>query len=106
MLYEQAFYSLPEFLVGTGFTRYDAEGTLVMAFSMAVLQELNGRNINNPVSLINAERHYAGTSSRTADLHVNQTPIGLLNSSLSAFGVRQEVLRCFPWLGADSLRGA
>lgn len=69
MIFEQAFFALPEFLVGAGFTRYDSEGTLVMAYAMSILQEMNGRNINNPISLISGEKTYPSAANRSADLY-------------------------------------
>jgi hypothetical protein len=86
MIFEQAFFALPEFLVGTGFTRYDTEGTLVMAFAMAVLQELNGRNVNNPIAALSGEKTYPSASSRTADLFLDYSIVGTHNKSLEAFG--------------------
>jgi hypothetical protein len=99
VIFEQAFYSLPEYLVGTGFARYDSEGTLVMAYSMAVLQELNGRNVNNPVALISGERLYPAAGARRADLFLDFRPVGLMNPQLSAFGVRAS-----SWLEAKFFR--
>lgn len=58
MLIEQAFYNLPEILVGARYPTQGYEGGLVAAFSMAILQELNGRNANNPISHLIAERLY------------------------------------------------
>jgi hypothetical protein len=58
MLIEQAFFNLPEILVGSRYPTQDYEGGVVAAFSMAILQELNGRNVNNPISHLIAERIY------------------------------------------------
>lgn len=58
MLIEQSFFNLPEILVGSRYPTQDYEGGVVAAFSMAVLQELNGRNANNPISHLIAERIY------------------------------------------------
>jgi hypothetical protein len=58
MLIEQAFFNLPEILVGSRYPTQDYEGGVVAAFSMAILQELNGRNANNPISHLIAERIY------------------------------------------------
>lgn len=58
MLIEQAFLNLPEILVGARYPTQGYEGGLVAAFGMAVLQELNGRNANNPISHLIAERIY------------------------------------------------
>jgi hypothetical protein len=99
MIFEQAFFALPEFLVGTGFTRYDSEGTLVMAYAMAVLQELNGRNVPAPVALISGEKPFPSCPSRCADLHLNYGAVGTHNPSLATFGVHNT-----SWLEAKFFR--
>lgn len=48
MLIEQAFLALPEILHGWGYQDQDYEAGLVNAFSLALLQVLNGRNAPNP----------------------------------------------------------
>lgn len=99
MIIEQAFFALPEFLVGTGFAKYDSEGTLVMSYAMAVLQELNGRNVNNPIALINAEKTYPNASARAADLHLDVARVGTHNPALAKFGFHVE-----GWLEAKFFR--
>ena len=46
MLFEQAFYYLPEIMAGANYPAQDYEGGIVGAYTMALLQALNGRNIN------------------------------------------------------------
>jgi hypothetical protein len=99
MIFEQGFFALPEFLVGTGFTRYEAEGTLVMAFAMAVLQELNGRNVNCPVAAISGEKVYPSAPSRSADLFLDYSRVGVFNTALQAFGQHEN-----SWLEAKFFR--
>ncbi len=99
MIIEQAFYSLPEFLVGTGFVKYESEGTLVMAFAMAMLQELNGRNVNNPIALIRGEVSYMDTNNRTADIHFDYSNLNLLSTALGMYGIRLD-----NWLEAKFFR--
>ena len=89
MLIEQAFMSLPEIMVGAGYARQDYEAGIVSALSLAILQELNGRNINKPISCMCAERKYLkeGRSLR-ADLHVNLRRTFSGTQALSDFGFR------------------
>lgn len=60
MILEQAFHNLPEILTGYGFQSQEYEGGIVGAYSLAILQELNGRNINNPISCMQMERPFGG----------------------------------------------
>lgn len=99
MIAEQAFYALPEFLVGTGFTRYEMEGTLVMAYAMALLQELNGRNVANPIALVYGQNRYPGLPNRTADLFLSYEAVGVLSTDLACYGVRPQL-----WIEAKFFR--
>ncbi|NMT03595.1 hypothetical protein HKB22_01435, partial [Vibrio parahaemolyticus] len=87
MIFEQAFMALPEFLTGTPFKRYQFEGTVVTAFSMAVLQELNARNVPNPVSLLRSEVAYPIDIAKRADLHIDLTNLNIFNEELESYGV-------------------
>jgi hypothetical protein len=100
MLMEQAFFAVPEFLVGAGFQKFDAEGTLVMAYAMAILQELNGRNVNNPIAQIRGEVQYPISANRNADIHLDYRKVGVLASSFQDYGVRPD-----NWLEAKYFRG-
>lgn len=91
MIFEQSFMALPEFLTGTPFQRYRYEGTVLTAFSMAVLQELNSRNINNPISLLRSEVDYsdekiAFNTRKRADLCVSIKNLMVLNEKLESYG--------------------
>lgn len=66
MLLEQAFHALPEILCGSRYPGQDYESGIVMALTMAILQELNGRNVPNPLSCIQGERLYEDTGFTTA----------------------------------------
>jgi hypothetical protein len=74
MILEGAFYKLPELLLGHDFPRRQYEATLASHLAMAVLLELNARNIPMPQSRIHVERPYplekAGPANR-ADLYVD-----------------------------------
>lgn len=99
MLIEQAFMALPEFLVGAPYEIYEHEGTLVMAFSMSLLQELNGRNINNPISVIRGEAAYETGSAKRADLHLRLDSLGIRTDGLRQYGYRDQA-----WLEAKFCR--
>jgi hypothetical protein len=82
MLIEGAFYKLPELLLGHPFPRNQYESTLVNYLAMAVLLELNARNVPFPQSRVHIEHPYpiekAGPANRV-DLHVDLE--GLFKSS-------------------------
>ncbi len=95
MLIEQAFYNLPEILVGSGYAKQDYEAGIVSAFSLAILQELNGRNANNPISHLHAERRYNQSttvsklnSKLRADLYVKLDRLSSGSKTLADFGFR------------------
>lgn len=89
MLIEQAFMALPEFLTGAPFKKYQNEGTVVTAFSMAVLQELNSRNVLNPVAALREEVNYPSASSWRADLHLDLAGMKIFTPELSSYGYYQ-----------------
>lgn len=99
MLYEQAFMSLPEFLTGLPYEGFDYEGTLMSAFSMAVLQELNGRNINNPISCLRSEVSYPAAPGKRADIHLDLEAMNILTPELKQYGVYRH-----NWLEAKYFR--
>jgi hypothetical protein len=89
MLIEQAFYNLPEILVGSGYARQEYEAGIVSAFSLALLQELNGRNAPNPISFITAEKRFSNNIKKLrADLHVRLGNLYVGSKKYSDFGFR------------------
>ena len=58
MIIEQALIALPELLLGNHYAVQEYEAGIVGVFSMAILQELNGRNVSHPVQHLQAERRY------------------------------------------------
>lgn len=97
MLIEQAFQCLPEMLLGRPYARQAYEGGLVSAFSMALLQEFNGRNVPNPIASLHAERLYSSAAFigpdgkpryRRADLHVDLDSVQASSAALSRYGWR------------------
>lgn len=98
MLIEQAFFNLPEIMVGHGYAEQEYEAGIVSAFSLALLQEFNGRNINNPISNIYAEKRYLNDKDKTklkidctyrADLFVDLSKTNLANDKLYTYGFKQ-----------------
>jgi len=93
MLIEQAFHNLPEILLGSGYAKQDYqkgfEASIVAAFSLAVLQELNGRNATNPISYLMAEKRYPDVDAKIrADLYVNLSRLFTGSESYANFGFR------------------
>jgi len=69
------------------------------AFSMAVLQELNGRNINNPISCLRSEVTYLESSGKRADIHLDLEAMNILTPELKLYGVYRH-----NWLEAKYFR--
>lgn len=99
MLIEQAFMALPELLTGAPFKKYKNEGTVVTAFSMAVLQELNSRNVLNPVASLREEVNYPVAPNWRADLHLDLDALKIFTPDLSLYGYYQN-----NWLEAKFCR--
>ena len=99
MIFEQAFMALPEFLTGLPYEKFEYEGTLMTAYSMAVLQELNGRNVNNPISCLRSEVSYNLPSNKRSDIHLNLDDLKIMTNELSKYGFYKE-----NWLEAKFFR--
>lgn len=109
MLIEQAFYSLPEVLHGSGYQTQSYESGIVSAFSLSLLQVLNGRNVPNPIGCLQSERLYrtngvykAGGAPRylRADLFADVGRLSVANKRLSQYGWRHRL-----WLECKFMRG-
>lgn len=88
MIIEQAFVALPELLLGNHYAVQEYEAGIVGIFSMATLQELNGRNVVHPIQHLQAERRYDPQSRRRADLYVNIRRLMVTNKRLGNYGWR------------------
>jgi len=88
MIIEQAFIALPELLLGNHYAVQDYEAGIVGVLSMAILQELNGRNAVHPIQHLQAERRYNPASPRRADLYVNVRRLMVTNRKLGNYGWR------------------
>lgn len=100
MMIEQAFLALPEVLHGSGYQRQDYEAGIINALTLSMLQVLNGRNVNNPISCIQSEKmfrkagQYAGLNYPRylrADLYVNLYKMFVANNRLSQYGWRHNL---------------
>lgn len=91
MIIEGAFYKLPELLLGHPFPKWQYEATLSNHLAMAVLLELNARNIPMPQSRIHVERPYplekAGPANR-ADLFVDLGGVFTHGLWLAQYGIK------------------
>lgn len=92
MILEQAFNGLPEVLLGSPYLAQEYESGVVAVYAMSVLQELNGRNVGNPLAHLGLEQPYdvpaGSTRGLRVDLFLNQEPIGIGNEALSRFHYR------------------
>lgn len=97
MLIEQAFFSLPEILHGSGYQTQSYESGIVSALALSLLQVLNGRNVPNPIGCMQSERLYrrdglysVGGQARylRADLFANVDRLYVANKRLSQYGSR------------------
>lgn len=108
MIVEQAFHYLPEILCGNAYPMQEYEHGIVGALSLAALQELNARNVANPLSCLQAERRYredgvfkGGEKPRhlRADLFLDFASLEVLNRSLASYGFRENA-----WVEAKFFR--
>jgi len=110
VILENAFGYLPEILTGSNFAAQEYEGGIVTAVALAVLQELNARNVPNPLSNICVEKLYdtrgfdRGPDSTKrrylrADMQVDLTRMWIGTSGLAKFGWRHK-----NWLEAKFFR--
>jgi len=109
VLIEQAFFSLPEVLHGSGYQTQSYESGIVSALSLSLLQVLNGRNVPNPIGCLLSERLYRydgiynqGAQPRylRADLFADVNRLYVANKRLSQYGWRHD-----NWLECKFLRG-
>lgn len=101
MIIEQAFYNLPEILTGAGYAEQEVEAGIVASLSLALLQELNGRNVDNPISVIQAEKAYTKLAkNHRCDLFVKlHKKLYVGSKDFSEFGFRY-----FNWIEAKYFR--
>jgi len=102
MLIENAFHYLPEILSGSNYAAQDYEAGIVNAVSLAVLQELNARNVPNPLAALSVEKLYSSAGFERpdnhpdkkrhlrADLFVDTSKTFVASEGLSRFGWRHK----------------
>lgn len=108
MLIEQSFFSLPEVLHGSGYQSQSYESGIVSAFTLSLLQVLNGRNAPNPIGCLQSEKLYRSTGMfeqigpryLRADLFADVARLRVANKRLGQYGWRHE-----NWLECKFLRG-
>ena len=88
MIIEQAFVALPELLLGNYYAVQEYEAGIVGVLNMAILQELNGRNVGHPIQHLQAERRYNPALQRRVDLYVNTRRLMVANRRLGNYGWR------------------
>lgn len=99
MLVENSFHYLPEILCGSNYGAQHYEASIVNAMSLALLQELNARNVPNPLASLTVEKLYSISGfSRPddaarrrylrADLYVDTSRTFAATKALSRFGWR------------------
>jgi hypothetical protein len=109
MLVEQAFFHLPEILHGSGYQPQEYESGIVGAFSLALLQALNGRNASNPIGCMQHEKRYREEGiypyvptprHLRADLYLDTFRLHTATRRLAQYGWRHH-----NWIEAKFLRG-
>lgn len=112
MITEQALLHLPEILTGSGYPEQHYESGIVSAFSLALLQSLNGRNVPNPISCLQTEKPFRGRDGwprpepetpryLRADLNVKLNRMKAGSKRLAAYGWRHD-----NWIESKFFRGA
>jgi hypothetical protein len=111
MITEQALLHLPEILTGSGYPEQHYESGIVSAFSLALLQSLNGRNVPNPISCLQTEKPFRGRDGwprpapetprfLRADLNVRLHQMKVGSKRLAAYGWRHD-----NWIESKFFRG-
>lgn len=112
MITEQALLHLPEILTGSGYPEQHYESGIVSAFSLALLQALNGRNVPNPISCLQTEKPFRGREGwpgpapetlryLRADLNVKLNRMKAGSKRLAAYGWRHD-----NWIESKFFRGS
>ena len=111
MITEQALLHLPEILTGSGYPEQHYESGIVSAFSLALLQALNGRTVPNPISCLQTEKPFRGRDGwprpapetpryLRADLNVRLHQMKVGSKRLAAYGWRHD-----NWIESKFFRG-
>lgn len=90
MIIEAALLKLPEILMGYEDTDGLYEANIANLFSMAVLTELNARNIDNPLAKIQMEKRYSVDKNIRCDMYLDFSEV-IIKDRLSKYGVYQKI---------------
>ncbi|UZQ50472.1 hypothetical protein [Clostridium kluyveri] len=98
MIIESALFKLPEILMGYENTDGLYENNIANLFSMAILTELNARNIDNPLGKIQMEKRYDKDINIRCDMYLDLTRI-IPEEKLSQYGIYQKNWLEFKYFG-------
>ena len=93
MIVESAFYKLPELLLHHSSPESQYEATIISNLAMALLLELNARNVPMPQSRIHVECSYSMqylSATARGDLFVDLGELYPLGSRLTHYGVKEK----------------
>ncbi|MDG5854394.1 hypothetical protein [Clostridium beijerinckii] len=98
MIIEAALLKLPEILTGYEDTDGLYEANIANLFAMAVLTELNARNIDNPLEKIQMEKRYSADKNIRCDMYLDFSKV-IIKDRLSKYGVYQKNWIEFKYFG-------
>ena len=94
MIIEEAFFKLPEILLGHTAPHDQYEHTVVNYFAMGVLTELCARNVASPISYITLEKPYVEKFKRIAnmraDMHIDLSGVKIKGLGHELYGIKPE----------------
>lgn len=98
MIIEAALLKLPEILMGYEDTDGLYEANIANLFSMAILTELNARNIDNPLEKIQMEKRYNTDKNIRCDMYLDFTKV-IPKDRLSIYAIYQKNWIEFKYFG-------
>lgn len=98
MIIESALLKLPEILMGYEDTDGLYEANIANLFSMAILTELNARNIDNPLEKIQMEKRYTTDKNIRCDMYLDFDKV-IPKDRLYKYGVYQKNWIEFKYFG-------
>lgn len=98
MIIESALLKLPEILVAYEDIDGLYEANIANLFSMAILTELNARNIDNPLEKIQIEKRYIKDENRRCDMYLDFTKV-ISQNNLLKYGIYQKNWIEFKYFG-------
>ncbi|MEN6459763.1 MAG: hypothetical protein ABFC94_00130 [Syntrophomonas sp.] len=98
MIIEGALLKLPEILMGYDDVDGLYEANIANLFAMAVIVELNARNIDNPLEKIQMEKRYSSDKNIRCDMYLDFSKV-ILKNKLHKFGNYQRNWLEFKYFG-------